>query len=377
MTYSELSPEELLAEGFFSPRITEEPWVVRWDRFDGDLAAIEAMVLDALPETVVFHTSGTTGASRAWYRKKQFLWAEASMLARLLAPRAPEAALSFVHPKHLYGALSSVLVPARLGIPVWYRPQVTGQLPPVDEHRHWAVMAIPWVFAVLRRHMAWIRSLDQVTVLHASGMIPDAALHFLAEAGPERARIIEVFGATESGGVGTRQWSEGDPPDWSLIDDVSFVDPVVPGEGEVPLKIRSPRLAFLGENEAPDHCQLDDYVQRLSDRSFRFSGRRTRLVNINGRRFNLDRLEDLLSPVLDCVDYAIRPVTDPVVGEHIELVVVLKEHTELSDLDLTTAFERIGVRPRRVRAVKAIDRTEIGKFRRVQKPESTDAGALT
>lgn len=377
MSYRELTPQELLSEGFTSPRITDEPWVVRWDAFRGDLAAIEELVLGMLPPTVAFQTSGTTGASQTWYRSKEFLWSEAGMLARLLAPRRPEAALSFVHSTHLYGALTSVLVPARLGIPVWYRPQFAGQLPPVGGHQRWAVMAIPWIFSLLRRHLAWVRSTDQITVLHASGMIPDASLDFLREAGAERARIVEVFGATESGGVATRQWSEGTPPDWSLIDDVSFADPLRPGEGEVTLKVRSPRLAFLTGDAAPESCELDDHVERLGERVFRFTGRRTRLVNVNGRRFNLDRLEDLARPVLDCADHAVRPVTDPLIGEHVELLVVLKPGTELGDLDLRSAFERMGLRPREVRTVDRIDRTEIGKFRRVQNTETIDAGAIS
>ncbi|SFX77237.1 acyl-CoA synthetase (plasmid) [Streptomyces atratus] len=377
MAYPELTPQELLREGFTSPRITEEPWVVRWDTFRGDLAAIEGLVLDALPPKVAFQTSGTTGASQTWYRSKEFLWSEAGMLARLLAPRRPDAALSFVHPKHLYGALTSVLVPARLGIPVWYRPQFAGQLPPAGEHQRWAVMAIPWIFSLLRRHMSWVHATDRITVLHASGMIPDASADFLTEAGAERARIVEVFGATESGGVATRQWSEGAPPDWNLIDDVSFADPVEPDEGEVALKIRSPRLAFLNGEDAPDSCELDDHVERLGGHAFRFTGRRTRLVNVNGRRLNLDRLEDVLRPVLDCVDHAVRPVTDPMIGEHIELLVVLKPGTELGDLDLNAAFTRMGLRPREVRTVDRIDRTEIGKFRRVQTIETIDAGATS
>ncbi|KWT63831.1 hypothetical protein ADL21_00225 [Streptomyces albus subsp. albus] len=375
MSYSELTPQELLSAGFASPRISDRPWVVRWDAFGGDLRAIEELVLEALPPTVAFKTSGTTGVSQTWNRTKEFLWSEAGMLARLLASRAPEAALSFVHPKHLYGALTSVLVPARLGIPVWYQPQFAGRLPQADTHRRWAVMAIPWIVPLLRRHMSWVQSTEQLTVLHASGMIPDAAVDFLAEAGAGRTRIVEVFGATEAGGVATRQWSEGDPPDWSLIDDVSFANPFLPGEGEVPLKIRSPRLAFLTDEATPDSCELDDHVERLDERSFRFTGRRTRLVNINGRRFNLDRLEDLLRPVLDCPDYAVRPVTDPLIGEHVELLVVLKPGTGLGDLDLTSAFARMGVRPRQVRTVDHIDRTEIGKFRRVHKTETTDSGA--
>ena len=145
--------------------------------------------------------------------------------------------------------------------------------------------------------------------------------------------------------MATRQWSPSAPPDWNLIDDVvAFADPGSNrGEGEVTLKVRSPRLAFLTGEGAPDSCELDDHVERLGDRVFRFTGRRTRLVNVNGRRLNLDRLEDLLRPVLDCVDHAVRPVTDPMIGEHIELLVVLKPGTGLGDLDLNAAFDRYGL----------------------------------
>lgn len=376
MRYHEITPEELFAAGFTDPSVTERPWVVRWDGFHGDP---RELVLAALPDVVGFSTSGTTGVSRTWSRRKEFLWAEAGMLAGLLAPRGAEAVLSFVHPTHLYGALTSFLVPAHLRLPVWYRPGFAGAMPPV-EHRRWAVMAIPWIFSLLRRHADWVARLDEVTVLHASGMIPDAAHEWLAETGAARARIIEVFGATESGGVATRQWSQGTPPDWSLLDDVSYASPPRPDEGEVPLAVRSPRLAFLSDGTAAADepgCELDDHVERLDDRSFRFTGRRSRLVNINGRRHNLDRLEDLASGVLDCADLALRPVADPMIGEHVELVVVLRPGTGLADLDLVTAFARMGVRPRRVRDVDHIDRTEIGKFRRVQDPVPTDAGAPT
>lgn len=374
MTYSELTPEELLSEGFGAPRITDEPWFVRWDRVGGD---VEQLVLDTLPATIEFRTSGTTGASRSWFRTKELMWAESGMLASLLESRHPEAALACVPSSHLYGALTSVLVPVRLGIPAWYRPNFVGRMPEVAEHRNWVVMAIPWIFSLLRRHMSWTRSLQRVTVLHASGMIPDAAQHFLAEAGPERARIVEVIGATEAGGVATRQWSEGAPPDWQLIDDVSFADPFRPGEGEMPLHVRSERLALAAGGDRQESCRLDDYVERLDERRFRFSGRRSRLVNLNGERYNLDHLENLAQTVLDCADLAIRPVTDPMIGEHVELLVVLREGTELGALDLAAAFVRMGVRPRRVRAVDRIDRTEIGKFRRVHQAAPTGAGATS
>ncbi|WP_158890405.1 class I adenylate-forming enzyme family protein [Amycolatopsis anabasis] len=376
MIYPEIAPEELLAEGFDAPRITEQPWLVRWDEVDGDIAEV---VLKNLPPTVEFHTSGSTGPSRSWSRTREYLWAEAGMLAGLLRPQRPEAVMAFVHPSHLYGALSSVLVPAQLGVPVWYRPSFAGMMPP-KEHSRWVVTAIPWIFSLLRRNIDWVRQMDQISVLHASGMVPSAAGYFLEEA-EGRAQVVEVFGSTESGGVATRNWSSGEPPPWELFSDVSFARPPSEEDGtlgvEVPLAVRSPRIAFQEDGKPPRSWELDDYVEMLDDRRFRFTGRRSRLVNVNGRRLHLDELEDALRSILDCADLALRPVADDMIGEHVELLVVLKPGTTLADLDLNAAIDRLTVRPRQVHVVDRIDRTEIGKLRRVQESVTTDAGADT
>lgn len=376
MIYTEVAPQELLSEGFAAPRITEQPWLVRWDQVDGD---VEELVLKTLPPVIEFHTSGTTGKRKVWSRTREYLWAEAGMLAGLLAPERPQAVMSFVHPSHLYGALSSVLVPAHLKVSTWYRPDFAGEMPP-KEHDRWTVMAIPWIFSLLLRNMPWVRQMEHVSVLHASGMLPSAAGQFL-EAAEGRGSIVEVFGSTESGGVATRRWAEGDPPDWQLFPDVSFATPPSTQDDlvgrEVPLAVRSPRIAFQGDGLPPSSWELDDYVEMLDDNSFRFTGRRSRIVNINGRRLNLDELEDGLRSVLDCEDLAVRPVADAMIGEHVELLVVLSEGTTLADLDLTTAITGMGVRPRRVHVVDQIDRTELGKLRRVQESTTTDAGADT
>ncbi|MEU4806663.1 class I adenylate-forming enzyme family protein [Actinosynnema sp. NPDC023587] len=370
MDHVELTPRELLGEGFAAPHVTDAPWVVRWDRVRGDVGEL---VLKSLPEVVEFSTSGTTGAPRTWSRTREYLWAEAGMLAGLLAPGRPGAAVSFVPPSHLYGALSSVLVPAHLGVPAWYRPGFAGAMPPVEQDRC-AVMAIPWIFSLLLRHLPWVRDREHVGVLHASGMLPSSAADFL-RAADGRGEIVEVFGSTESGGVATRRWTRGEPPDWELFPDVEFArsTPDTPDD-EVPLAVRSPRIAFQDDGRAPESWELDDFVEVLDDRRFRFTGRRSRIVNLNGRRLNLDVLEDAARRVLDVADLALQPVADAMIGEHVELLVVPRPGQRLGDLDLSAAIDRMGVRPRRVRDVEHIDRTELGKFRRVQRP-TNHAGA--
>jgi acyl-coenzyme A synthetase/AMP-(fatty) acid ligase len=215
-------------------------------------------------------------------------------------------------------------------------------------------------------------------------MLPATAGDFLAEVGPERGLIVEVFGSTEAGGIASRRWREGEPPPWTLLQDVSFAEPGAghgdarggdpePDEGDVPLAVRSPRLAFRPGEEPAATLRTDDFVAPLDDRTFRFVGRRARLVKVNGRRINLDQVEHSLRAILDCEDLALLPVADRMIGEHIDLLLVLRVGTTLADLDLKAAFTAISVRPRRVRVVPQIDRSETGKLRQVQTSPTTEA----
>lgn len=370
MDYAELSPDELLSLEFAAPAVTERAWHVRWDADERDP---ERLATDLLPPVIDFHTSGSTGPSRCWRRLRENVWLEAGMLAGMVAPEKPEAVVSCVPPAHLYGALSSVLVPAHLRVPVWHKPTFYGAMPPIEQRRV-VVVATPWIFTLLLQHMAWVREMEHITVLHGGAMIPDTAGEFLAAAGPDRALIVEMLGSTEAGGIATRRWREGAPPPWTLFPDVSFAASGEPdGDGEVPLTIRSPRLAFPPGGQPPPVWEADDRVRPLDERRFLFAGRRTRLVKVNGRRINLDEVENALRGVLDCADLAVLPVADRMIGEHVDLLVVLKPGGDLAGLDLATAFERMGVRPRRVHAVPRIERSALGKVRHLPTSSTSEA----
>ncbi|MBB6421399.1 class I adenylate-forming enzyme family protein [Streptomyces sp. AK010] len=371
MTYSEMTPEKLLSLGFTSPDVADGAWVVRWDRADGQP---EELIRGHLPPTIDFHTSGSTGPSQCWRRLRENVWLEAGLLADLVADEEPEAVVSFVPPVHLYGALASVVVPARMGLPVWYRSSFAGRMPDTGCGRV-VVAATPWIFSLLLQHMDWVEKLDHLTVLYGGALLPDDAHRFLAAAGPERALLVEVLGSTEAGGTATRRWRGGEPPHWTLFPDVSFADsvPIDPaGEEEVPLAVRSPRLAFRPGGSPPAVFEGDDQVTRTGERTFRFAGRRGRLVKVNGRRVNLDEMENALRALIDCRDLAIRPVTDSMIGEHFELLLVLHPGVTLADTDLTAGYQRLGIRPKRVRVLNKIERSALGKVRHAQNTSMTD-----
>lgn len=366
MTYIDTDPARLLSLGFSSPDVADTAWHTRWDGLDRDP---ENLALSLLPPFVDFSTSGTTGPSRRWRRHTSKMWAEAGMLADLVRPQAPEAVVSFVPTLHIYGALTSVLLPAHLRLPVWYKSGFFGTMPDLGPRRRAVVIATPWIFRLLLENLEWVRSLEQVTVLYGGAMLPETANEFLREAGPDLARIVEVLGSTEAGGIATRTWNAGDPPEWTLFPDVEFTDSVLNGprqDDEVSLSVTSPRLAFREGEDPPESITLDDFIRPLGPRSFTFTGRSSRIVKVNGRRINLDEVEHSLHSELDCEDLAFLPVTDAMIGEHVDMYVVPGPGRTLQDVALEKAFAQLGVRPRRVHSVSRINRSSLNKVRPVQ-----------
>ncbi|MFJ7075535.1 hypothetical protein [Streptomyces sp. NPDC098781] len=370
MPYQKLTAKELLALGNAAPEVNDSSWCVTWDPSEEGSAA-ERLVLDTLPPVLDFHTSGSTGPSRCWRRTRETAWLEAGMLAEFVGagtPHAPGAVVAFAPPLHVYGALATFLVPARLGVPVWYRKEYVGALPETGQRRA-LVVATPWIFSLLLRHLDWVRSFEHLTVLYSSAMLPSDAGTLLEQAGPGRVTLVELLGSTETGGIAVRRWEGGESPVWTLFPDVTRVDGDAPGdEGAVPLVIRSPRLGHRPGEPQPAEWHTGDLVEPLDDRTFRLVGRIGRLVKVNGRRVNLDETEHRLRARLHCADLALVPVSDPMIGEHVDFYVVPALDTRADELDLSPVLALLGARPRRVHVVPAISRSALGKLRPQQTP---------
>ncbi|MCK9868091.1 acyl--CoA ligase [Nocardiopsis dassonvillei] len=358
MNFPELDPGELLASGFRGPHATGRPWMVRWDR----VGSVDALVASAMPEELAFHTSGSTGDRVLWKRTRRQLWDEAGMLADLVREGAPEAVLTFAPPQHVYGALVSVLLPARLGLPVWFRPGIREPMPPTGP-AHWLVASIPWTFSLMRPGSPWVGAARELTLVHSTAALPATARRFMEDF-EGSARLVEVLGSTETGGVAHRRWSPGaDEPPWRLFDDVRFDESMGRGPGERRLALHGPRVVRPPGSADGAPVLMDDYVEVLGERRFRLVGRRDRLVKVNGYRIDLRQAEDELQTVIDCSDLALLPRRDEVIGEHFDLLLVRGEDGAPDREALERAVARLPVRPRRIRFVPGIERSENGKVR--------------
>lgn len=378
MTFLATSPELLLRNGIGAPEINDQPWSVRWDHRDSSATSAHTStnantadrIAPLFTDMVDFHTSGSTGEARRWRRSWDQLWREAGMLADLVAPHQPDAILSFAPPRHVYGALATILMPAHLGRDVYYRPQYFGRMPDPAGKR-WAVVAVPWTYSILLRQHDWLEQVSHLSILHSTAILPSAAEDLLRRLGPEKVSLTEIFGSTETGGIAWRRRSADDPP-WSLFADVEFAKPPA-DEQEIPLIVRSPRLAAGETGAREDKWETGDYVTPDGDRHFRFAGRRERLVKVNGRRINLDAMESELKATLACADLACLPMTHNVSGEHVELLIVAGADgaSGVEEVRATIAATGGRLQPRLITFVSRIDRSDSGKPRLLQPSSPT------
>lgn len=348
MNYQELSPAEAVKR-CLDGLGAREPWCVRWDRLDTEE---RAAVARTLPSPVVTKTSGSTGQQRAWSRTPAQLLSETAQLAALWQDRRVDMVLASAPPAHFYGLLTTLLLPLRLGVPVYYMPDFHAALPDVTG-RGVGVTAIPWTFRILSRSLDALASAAEISVLHSTAKLPLEASEFVAGLDTVDVAITEIFGSTETGGIASRRLPAAE---WTLFDDVTLEHD---GVGEVPLVVSGPRLA-----DGLHRWQTDDSIDMVGGRKFLFLGRRTRLRKINGVRVNLDEVEELLRAAAPCADLACVPIDDPLRGESFSVLAVPVEPAR-DDLvsRVRIAAKSLRLAPHEVRIVARIDRSETGKLR--------------
>jgi acyl-coenzyme A synthetase/AMP-(fatty) acid ligase len=334
------------------------PWHLPWDRLAPAEAAAVRTGLES--RSYLFRTSGSTAEPVSRTLSGARLSADSTQLARLIHPYAPQAVVSFAPARHAYGASATMLLPAVMGLPVWFWPTFDCP-PPIVPAGRIAVVAIPWTFRILRRHPRWLASFEHITFLHSSAELPSDAHEFIDG---ERTAVVEVLGSTETSAVAHRHgWDPAGP--WTLLDDVTFarVPDAVAGPTDaddgVPLTVSGPRLAALPDGSHPAFHELDDLIRPLDDRRFLRLGRRAHLVKVNGVRHDLNGIAARLRTALDCTDVACVRVPDPLRGETYDVLVA--GSTGLTEDAVRATARSLGAAPRQIRLVERVPRGPLGK----------------
>jgi acyl-coenzyme A synthetase/AMP-(fatty) acid ligase len=335
-----------------APWTQETSWLVDWRR-------VRPRSLAELPD-LVFRTSGHTGRPAAWIRSGAQLAREVALLRKIAHVDECDGIVTFAPPKHLYGLLFGYCVPAAARLPV--RHVAASDWPAFDLGalglRRPLLAALPAVLPLLRS-LGSSDGIERATIVHSTSSLPEVGREVAAL---PRVELVELFGSTETGLVAHRTVAGGEADEpWLLADDVEAVA-ATPGGG--PLAVSGPRIARRPGAGPVPALGLGDLVEYLDGRRFRFVGRTSRLVKVNGRRLDLDEVETTLRRRLRCADLACLPRRDEVRGESYDLLVVPAERgTDPAAVRALGApvFAELAP-PRKVRLVRRLPRSATGKL---------------
>jgi long-chain acyl-CoA synthetase len=233
-----------------------ETELLRTKTFGGWLDAIEGAWANGVT-TLTFVTSGTTGAAKRCIHAFSSLNKEIDYLSSEFGTR--RRVVAYVPAHHLYGFLFCAMLPGRLGIPVVNGTQqaVGSGFEQLGEGD--LIVAVPEMWQWLDRSVQqWPTGVEGVV---SGGPCHREVLVSVIECG--LSKITEVYGSSETGGIGVRRWPELRyrlMPQWSLLDP------------------RAPEL----KHSAGFSVTLMDEVTWSQDDTFEILGRRDGAVQVGG-----------------------------------------------------------------------------------------------
>ncbi len=350
-----LSPTFFLGDGTGEfppgPRVIDTPEL----RLPG--AALTAAVRDPDDPFLILFTGGSTGKPKIWSKTPRNMLAEARYQADTFGITKDDLFLSTVPPCHIYGLLFSILIPfvssARVLPEIYTFPKEI--LLAAEEHKATVLISVPVHFRVLKKDD--LERFQLRMAFSSAGMLDrEDALCFREKTGVD---IIEVYGATETGGVATRRrfldreaWVPMDPVAWRIRDGrlcvrSDFLSPSLPRDGD--------GFFVTADCADPD-----------GDNRFILRGRVDDIVKIGGKRVDIAAVQNKLKGipgVLDAVVMALPVRT----GRQHELAALVATGLDVMDVRRAIAHmsEAYAV-PKRLAVVEEIPMTPSGKYDRVE-----------
>lgn len=225
-------------------------------------------------------TSGTTGTPRPCEHRVADLMDEAGAFAAML--RDHRRVVAYVPARHIYGLVWTALLPERLGVPV-IRP-AAGRIADVQPGD--LIVAVPPVWQALARRAD--RMPAEIAGVNAGAPIDDATADRLAANGI--ARLLDIYGTSETGGVGIRTLPA---PDYQLLPRWRFADD----------RAQDVLLPASGGGTVV----LPDRIERTGTaRGFRLAGRRDGAVQVGGTNVLPDDVAAVLRTHDAVADAAVR-----------------------------------------------------------------------
>ncbi|WP_404837882.1 AMP-binding protein [Aeromonas media] len=261
------------------------PLLAADDKPEADGAALPPERLD-----LTLFSSGSTGEPKAIPKAWPQLEAELRVQMALWGERlAGTRVLASVSHQHIYGLLFRILLPLCLGRPFDRRS--------IDYPEQLALQTAPWC---LIASPAFLSRLDPAIPAAGCRLIVSSGGPLQVEdAHQTRALLgqlpVEIFGSSETGGIGWRQRHQAQTP-WTPLPGVEVR--VGPDQS---LLLRSP---FLAED---DWLACADRIALLGD-GFALLGRQDRVIKLEEKRISLDEVEARLQALAEVESAAVLPL---------------------------------------------------------------------
>ncbi|WP_310600918.1 fatty acid--CoA ligase family protein [Desulfobulbus sp.] len=313
---------------------------------------------DARPdeELLRLYTGGSTGAPQLWPKTGTNLLSEAWFLEERFAVSPADRIVATVSPAHIYGLLYSVLLPLVSGA------SIVSDSPSFPEEiartvRKWqatVLIGVPPQYRALRGKGPLGPSLRRA--FSSAGMLD-------AEDNTEFCRhnrlgIVEVYGSTETGGIGLRNRFQGETGftpyptvDWHIRDER--------------LSIRSPYLSPGLPRDSEGFFLTGDRVEPAGATGFQLKGRTDSITKVGGKRVDLEEIRGAIRQLAGVADCLVLALPDAGGREHRIVVLVEGERVtaEAIRAALAARFEPHAL-PRAVKTVERLPLKANGKVDR-------------
>ena len=322
------------------------------------LPTVEAASWSLQPERELLrlYTGGSTGAPRIWSKTGNNLLEEALFLARTFQVTAKDRIAATISPYHIYGLLYSVLLPLVSGASVLPgTPSFPQEIKAsIQDQEATILISVPAHYRALRAAGCLGASL-RLTFSSAGALDPEDNTGFCRD---NPAGIVEVYGSTETGGIGLRNRSRGEEgfaPYSTLFWRIR----------EERLCIRSPYLSPELPSEADGFFRTGDRVRACGEHDFLLQGRIDSITKVGGKRVDLAEIQALIKAeggVRDCLVLSLPEASGR--GQRIVAVV------EGEGVNLETLRQRLHAQCEAValpRAIKKVDSIPVkanGKYDR-------------
>ena len=357
-----MEPLELASQVLDPSSEVGKQWTLDWS----SLPAGQAEELLKNQPDRIFQTSGTSGQPKLWHRTGTQLALELEVTAGLLGGEH-DGVYATVDRRTLYGYVGACLG-AQLNIPTTFDELGNGGTPIPGKHPVIFTVAATWRrLRRILRNAVDSSSFERVSIVHAGSClasnVPETLMSFRLG---DCARILDFFGTTETGIIGSREALPDARPHWTIAADTRLTFGRLDENGEARPAVTSPRLGRLEGERQSQEVILGDWLTPVDNRTFRFNGRRESFIKPGGRAVNLDRLESQISQILPDFDIACMPMAHPEYGEHVELLIVASRQNATQAMAMLRRQARsLDLIPDSVRSVRHIPRSAMGKVRRV------------